>query len=193
MKKTFTITLIVLLWGRLVAQTPMITDGLMVPKGDLGNGVFYGMDSWKNYWEGTLKRDNQNIGTLTTQSASWMGVYGLKEKVTLIGLLPYIWTNASSGTLHGMKGFQDIILAAKYNYFNKEWNQNAIRFFALGSYSMPVTNYTPDFLPLSIGLGCKSVSGRLTATYSHNKVWTFTASGAYTWRSNIFLDRPSYY
>jgi hypothetical protein len=42
-------------------------------------------------------------------------------------------------------------------------------------------------------MGCKSFSGRLTATYALKKAWNFTASGAYTFRGNIFLDRPSYY
>jgi hypothetical protein len=193
MKKILSISTMLLLWGCLHAQTPMITDGMMTPKKDLGNGIFYSFDSWNKYWEGTLKRDNQNIGTLTTQAATWMGVYGLTERITLIGMLPYVWSKASGGTLHSMQGLQDVTIAAKYNYFNKEWGPNNLRFFALGSYSMPVTNYTPDFLPLSIGMGCKNLSGRLTTTYSLHKAWTFTGSAAYTWRSNIFLDRPSYY
>jgi hypothetical protein len=193
MIKNLTATIILFSWGWLNAQTPMITDGLMVPKKDLGNGVFYTNDSWKNYWEGTLKRNNENIGTLTTQVATWMGVYGLTEKITLIATLPYVWTKASGGTLHGMQGLQDLTLSGKYNFLNKDWGQNNIRFFVLGTYSMPASNYTPDFLPLSIGMGCKSFAGRFTAMYSLKKVWNFTASGAYTWRGNIFLDRPSYY
>ena len=75
MKKILSVSIILSLWGCLRAQTPMITDGMMTPKKDLGNGLFYGFDTWKNYWEGTLQRDNQNIGTLTTQAATWMGVY----------------------------------------------------------------------------------------------------------------------
>jgi hypothetical protein len=171
----------------------MITDGMMTPKKVLGNGLFYSVDSWNKYWEGTLKRDNQNIGTLTTQASTWMGVYGLSQKITLIGMLPYIWTKSSGITLNGIHGLQDVTVAAKYNYLNKGWGQHAIRLFALGSYSMPASNYTPDYLPLSIGMGCKSLSGRLTGTYTLKEVWNFTASAAYTWRSNIFLDRPSYY
>ncbi len=175
------------------AQTPVITDGIMMDRKNLCTGLFYGADSWKNYWEGTLKRDNQNIGTVTTQNVTWMGVYGLNKKVSLIALLPYVWTKASGGTLHGVQGLQDITLAVKYHFLEKEWNQNRLNFFALGAYSMPASNYTPDFLPLSIGMGCKNFSGRFTSTYSLKKVWNFTASGAYTWRSNIYLDRSSYY
>jgi len=193
MKKIFTAGIILFSWGWLEAQTPMLTDGLMVPKKDLGNGFFYGHDSWKNYWEGSLKRDNQNIGTITTQSISWMGVYGLSDKVTLIATLPYVWTNASSGVLHGMKGLQDLTVAAKYNFLKKDFGQSSLKFFALGVFSLPMSNYTPDFLPLSIGMGCKNLTGRFTSTYSFKQKWQLTASGAYTWRSNVYLDRPSYY
>ncbi len=177
----------------LTAQTPMITDGMMMPKKVLGNGIFYGVDSWKNYWEGTLKRDNQNIGTLTTRSVTWMGTYGVTDKLTLITLLPYVWTKASSGTLHGMAGIQDFTLTLKYRFLTKKIGQSDLHFFSLGSITLPASNYTPDFLPLSIGLGSKNLSYRFTSTYSLKGAWRFTASGAYTWRSNIFLDRPSYY
>lgn len=174
------------------AQTPLITDGRMMPVRRLGNGLFYTCDSWKAYWEGTLKRDNQNIGTLTTQSAAWMGAYGLHEKVTLIATLPYVWTSASGGTLTGMQGLQDLTVAAKYNFFKKAYTNSKLNFFALGSFSIPLSNYSVDLLPLSIGMGTKDLSARLTAAYSF-RAWYVNASGAYTWRSNVSLDRPSYY
>ena len=37
--------------------------------------VMYGSDSWDEYWEGTLRRSNGNIGTVTTRSvAAHLGV-----------------------------------------------------------------------------------------------------------------------
>jgi hypothetical protein len=174
------------------SQTPLITDGRMMPVKSLGNGLFYGYDKWVDYWEGTLKRDNQNIGTLTTQSATWMGAYGLNEKVTLIATVPYVWTKASGGTLTGMQGLQDLTVAAKYNFLKRAYTNSRLNFFALGSFSMPLSNYSVDLLPLSIGMGSKDLSARLTTAYSF-RAWYVNASGAYTWRSNVSLDRPSYY
>ncbi|MBS1507105.1 MAG: transporter [Bacteroidetes bacterium] len=165
---------------------------MMSPK-NFCTGLFYGNDSWKNYWEGSLKRDNQNIGTLTTQNITWMGVYGVNSKVSVLAMLPYVWTKASGGTLHGMQGLQDLTVGAKYNFLKKDIGSDQLNFYALGLFSMPVTNYTPDFLPLSIGLGSKNLSARFTSSYRLKKVWKFSASGAYTYRSNITLDRPSYY
>jgi hypothetical protein len=192
MNRLFTVIIFLLSAEALHAQTPLITDNLMMPKKDFGGGLFYGHDSWKNYWEGTLRRDNGNVGTVTTQSVSFMGAYGISKKVTVIAGVPYIWTKASSGTLTGLKGIQDLSLAGKYNFFRKEYEKSAISFIALGMVSFPVSNYSFDLLPLSIGLGSKNVAGRLTADYSY-KSWFITGSAAYTWRSNVTLDRPSYY
>lgn len=192
MKRYFSLILL-FSWGLAKAQTPVITDGIMMAPKNFCTGLFYGNDTWKNYWEGTLKRDNQNIGSITTQNLTWMGVYGINKNVSVLAMLPYVWTKASGGTLHGMQGLQDLTVGVKYNFLKKEFGEDKLLLFGLGAVSLPVSNYTPDFLPLSIGLGSKNISGRLTSTYTLKKVWKFTASGAYTYRSNIFLDRPSYY
>ena len=47
----------------LEAQT--VDDGLLMPRGAVGTGFLYAHDSWTQYWEGSVKRDNGNIGTLT--------------------------------------------------------------------------------------------------------------------------------
>ena len=54
--------------GALASKRRPITDGLMMARGQLCTGFVYDHDQWSNYWEGALKRDNGNIGTLTTQS-----------------------------------------------------------------------------------------------------------------------------
>jgi hypothetical protein len=177
--------------GLLRAQT--ITDGLLMPKNTFCTGVLAGQDQWNHYWEGGLKRDNQNIGTLTTQSLTWMGAYGLTNKINLIAIVPYISTKASGGTLTGFSSIQDLTLAAKYNFFTKEINNDKFKLFATGALTTPLTNYTPDLLPLSIGLHSTNLSGRFTANYNFNHSWYLNGSAAYTWRSNISLDRPSYY
>lgn len=176
---------------QLKAQT--LTDGLMMPKKDLCTGFFYSTDSWKNYWEGTLKRDNMNLGTVTTISTTWVGSYGLTEKINLIAMVPYIGTQASSGTLHPMQGVQDLTFGGKYRLFKKEFQNSSFKTFAALSFSLPLTNYTPDFLPLSIGLASKTLAVRVNSVYTLARRWYTGISGAYVFRSNVTLDRPSYY
>ena len=173
------------------AQT--LTDNLMMPKKNLCTGVIYTTDSWKNYWEGSLKRDNLNIGTITTTSAMWVGSYGLTEKINIIAMAPYVWTNSSGPTLHPMQGVQDLTVGGKYRLLKTEIQNSTIRAFAGASFSVPLTNYTPDYLPLSIGLQSKTLAIRGNAEYAYAKKWFAGISGAYVFRSNITLDRPSYY
>lgn len=191
MKILIRIILIFLSIETLQAQT--ITDGLMMPKYSFCTGFLYGHNSWKNYWEATTKRENGNIGTVTTQSITWMGTYGLSPKINLIAMLPYITTKASGGTLHGMAGIQDLTLAVKYNFFKTKIDSGTFKAFAGLAYSNPLTNYSADYFPLAIGTSSKQLAWRLNANYTLKQGLYVNGSAAYTWRSNVTIDRSSYY
>ena len=174
------------------ASAQMENDGIMIPKNYLCPGVMYGSSSWSNYWEGTYKRNNGNIGTVTTQMYSFMATYGVTDNLIATLGVPYITTRASAGTLHGQSGLQDLSLNIKWKPLHFGTGIN--RFSALISVtgSIPVTNYEADFLPLALGSHSKNLTGRLVLDYSLSKFFV-TASGAYTNRSNITIDRNSYY
>lgn len=190
---SLSIMIVVCFIGGAAAQTPLYTDGVLMPKGSLGVGFFYGYDTWTKYWEGTLLRENGNVGTVSTQSLTWMGAYGLTKRACLIATLPYVWTHATTGTLHGLKGVQDLTVALKYDLLGGTFGAHRIDVFGMLAVSAPMSNYSKDFLPLSIGLGSTNIGYRLTLNYKYHDAWFATASGAYTWRSNIYLDRISYY
>ena len=170
-----------------------LTDGLMMPKKNLCTGFMYTHDQWTEYWEGELKRDNGNIGKVTTQSLMWVGNYGITNKINVIAMLPYIKTKASMGTLQGMEGIQDLSVGVKYNFFQKKFEKSAFNTFAVLNFSTPLSDYTPDFVPLSIGTQTTNLTYRLTAYFKIEQGWFINASGGYTWRSNTTLDRPSYF
>jgi hypothetical protein len=174
------------------AQT--IDDGLLLPKQVLSAGILYAHDGWDKYWEGTLKRTNGNIGTLTTQSVVGVAGYGVTDRLTVMATIPYVWTEASQGTLRGLSGMQDLTIAVKYRLLTTEdAGRGAFSAFVVGAAALPVSNYTPDFLPLSIGTGGGRASSRLTASFQSAAAWFVSASAAYTWCSNVRLDRYSYY
>ena len=176
----------------LLAQT--VDDGLMMPKGTLSVGVLYSHDSWDEYWEGTLKRSNGNIGTLTTQSVTGIAGYGLSNRLSVMASLPYVSTHASQGVLHDLSGFQDLAIAAKLKAFEARSDMHgSFGVFIAGTGAIPVTDYTPDFFPLSIGTGGGRASARLTASYKSASAWFINASSAYTFCSNVKLNRNSYY
>lgn len=174
------------------AQT--VDDGMLLQRRALGAGVMYSHESWSEYWEGTLQRDNGNVGTVSTQSITWMAAYGITDRLNVMAMLPYVWTRASQGPLHGMSGVQDVTLAAKYRVLATPLTQRGtLRAFVVGAAGVPASNYVPDFLPLSIGLASRRFSGRFTLNFQAHQGWFLNGSAAYTWRSNVKLDRPSYY
>ena len=175
-----------------LATAQTVDDAVMMGKKQWCNGVTYMHSSWNKYWEGTTKRDNKNLGTVTTQSLMVMSNYGISDKLNVLASIPYIWTSASAGTLHGMEGFQDIELDLKYEFYTIKAGKGKFSFMAVGGFSTPLTNYEHDFLPMSIGLGSTNLSGRLTADYQQGIFFT-TISSAYVWKSDVTIDRTSYY
>jgi hypothetical protein len=176
--------------ARLRAQTD--EDAIMMPKNNFCVGGMYSYSSWKNYWEGTFKRNNQNLGTVSTQMFGLMGTYGVSDKLNVIVGAPYVTTHATAGTLHGQHGVQDLSLWIKWLAVEQNIGNGTLSLYAVGGGSIPLTNYIADFLPLSIGLHSKTLSGRIIADYQLGKFFA-TASATYTWRSNITIDETSYY
>ena len=174
----------------LKAQTDI--DALMMGKNSFCSGFIYNTSSWTNYWEGTNKRNNQNFGKVSTQSVSFVANYGITKKLNVLAGLPYVTTKASAGTLHGLRGLQDASLWLKYRPLITKVGKGKLSLFTIGGFSFPVSDYVADFLPLSIGMRSKNLSlrGMLDYQYSY---WFATASYTYVVRSNIKIDRPSYY
>jgi hypothetical protein len=186
------LALFALLAVPLHAQT--IDDGIMMAKHSLFTADLYSHDSWDQYWEGTLKRDNGNIGTITTQTNIWSANYGITDRLNVLAAIPYVWTRPSQGVLQGMRGFQDIAVAGKYSLLETPSTKyGSLRAIAVVAAGIPLTDYTPDFQPLSIGSASKRISGRVTLNFQSNPGWFLNGSTAYTWRGNVTLDRPYYY
>jgi hypothetical protein len=174
------------------ARSQTDIDAIMMTKNNFCTGLMYGYSSWTNYWEGTLKRDNQNLGRVSTQMVGIMGNYGISDKLNVLFSLPYVSTKASAGTLHGMHGLQDLSLYIKWMPIEQKIGKGDFSAYAIGGYSLPLSDYPADYLPLSIGLRSKNIYLRAMADYQLGS-WFITGSGTYVQRSNITIDRTAYY
>jgi hypothetical protein len=172
------------------AQTEI--DAIMMNKNMFCTGSIYQYSSWDEYWEGTNKRENLNLGTVSTQSIGIMGNYGITDKLNVLFNIPYVITKASAGTMKGQEGLQDLSLTIKYMPIEKEIKNNIFSLYTLGSYSTPISNYAIDYLPLSLGLGSKVVSLRLMGDFQRGSYFA-TLSGAYLFRSNVTIERDTYF
>lgn len=190
MKRFIAFLLIISFFQKGIAQTEI--DALMMEKNAFCVGPMYTHSSWKNYWEGTLKRDNLNLGRVTTTMTSVMGNYGLTRKINLLFGIPYVTTKASAGTLRGQQGLQDLNLFVKWRPLATKIGDGRLSAFAIAGISFPVSDYVADFLPLSIGLRSKTANLRVMADYQLGNFFG-TVSGIYTLRSNIEIDRDAYY
>ena len=174
----------------LEAQTDI--DAIMMSKKNLCSGIIYSHTNWTNYWEGTQKRVNANLGTVSSNNYSVMANYGFNNHLNIIAELPYVETKASGGQLHPMKGLQDFSLWAKWEAFEKSLGKGVLSVFGVGGFSSPSSNYPADFLPLSIGLGSTNVYMRVITDYQVSDFFV-TASATYIHRKNIRIDKPAYY
>ena len=191
LKSLFIMGVITIVCAKTVfAQTDI--DGIMMEKNAFCIGPMFGYSSWTNYWEGELKRDNENLGKVSTTMYSIMGNYGISNKLNVLFGVPYVKTEASAGTLKGVDGIQDLSLWLKWKAFSKKIGQGRLSLFAIGGYSLPLTDYVADYLPLAIGLQSKNLSFRGMADYQAG-AWFGTVSGTYILRSNIEIDRTAYY
>lgn len=171
------------------AQTDI--DALMMGKNNFCFGAVYQYSSWNKYWEGTFKRENLNLGTVSSQGAALMCNYGITNKLNFIFSIPYVETKATAGTMKGQKGIQDLSLTLKYMPIKKTAGSLTYSLFALGSYSLPASDYVIDYLPLSIGSGSKTGTLRFMGDLQYHTFFT-TASLAYIKRANVKIDRNSY-
>ncbi|MRX70090.1 hypothetical protein GJU42_19125 [Flavobacterium resistens] len=171
------------------AQTDI--DALMMKKNDFCFGAVYQYSSWDKYWEGTFKRENLNLGTVSSQGPAFMGDYGILDKLNFLLTVPYIETKATAGTMKGQKGIQDLTFTLKYMPIKKNIGNVQYSLIVLGSYSTPGSDYAADYLPLSLGLESNTGTLRLMGDVQYNHFFA-TLSGAYVKRGNITIDRNSY-
>jgi hypothetical protein len=176
----------------LKAKAQTDADALMIPKNMFCAGVTYDHSSWTDYWEGTYKRNNLNIGTLTTNSYMAMGNYGLFNKLDILFTVPYVTTNASAGTLAGQKGVQDLTVSLKWLGYQTQIGTGVFTAHAILTGTVPLTNYDPNFLPVSIGLQSRTVALRGLVNYQVGRFFV-AAAGQYTQRDNITINQNAYY
>jgi hypothetical protein len=172
------------------AQTEI--DAIMMSKNNFCTGLMYGHNNWKNYWEGSFRRDNQNLGTVSSQMIGLMGNYGFKDNLNFLFSIPHISTKASAGTLAGSNGIQDLSLFVKWMPIEQKLGKGDFSFYTILGGSTPMSNYVKDYLPLSIGLGSTTLSGRLMLDYQVKNIF-ITGSAAYFLRGKVSIDRQAYY
>src|SRR4028118_1795122 len=86
----FAISFLLIFVSSAKSQTDYDAD--MMAKNLFCSGFMYSHSTWDHYWEGTRKRTNENIGTVSTNMFAYMGAYGVSKKFNLLFGVPYVQT-----------------------------------------------------------------------------------------------------
>lgn len=176
------------------SQSP--SDAIMMKSRQACVLLDYNYSSFNNYWEGELKRENQTIATVYRHSILPMVAIGIFDQLNFYVGVPFIKTastNPNGGKFAGVSGFQDLTMAFKYRLLFKELNSGALSALATVGFSTPITNYLPDYMPYSIGLGAPELSYRAIFQYKLNSGWYLRTTGSYLWRGYAEAEREYYY
>ena len=182
------------LFSKFSAQTP--SDAIMMNAEQACILFEYNYGSFNQYWEGTLLRENQTIATVKRSTFMPMLAIGILDKLNFFIGVPYIKTESSDpngGKFAGANDFQDLSVALKYQIVNKVKDSSNLSVLATVGFSTPITNYLPDYMPYSLGLGAPELSYRGIAQYKWKNGIYLRGSAAYLWRGYAKAERAYYY
>jgi hypothetical protein len=178
------------------AWSQSLSDAIMMNGRQACVLLDYNFSSFDHYWEGEMKRENQTIATLQRQTFMPMVAVGIIDDLNLFVGVPRVSTqstNPNGGKFKGASGFQDITVALKYRWLDRRFKTGALTGLATFGFSTPVTNYLPDYMPYSIGLGAPEFSYRGIIQYEANSAWYVRTAPAYLWRGYAEAEREYYY
>ena len=185
-----------LLCLRLSAQTP--SDAILMDAGEICVLFDYSFSTFDTYWEGPEKRENQTIAAVNRSTYLPMVAVGVLPKLNAYVGLPYVTTTSTEpngGYFAGAKGFQDLFVGVKYQAFNTSFSSANHRLKGLASvgFSTPASNYLPDYMPYSLGLGAPELSYRAILDYTFKESWSLRGAASYLWRGYAKAEREFYY
>lgn len=173
------------------AQTP--TDAIMMTKGEICIAAIYSHDSWDEYWEGSLFRSNGNVGTLTRQSITPMATLGIGNSFNVIAAIPWVKTESSGGYIKGVSGIQDGGLWVKGEALDSEVGPGYLSLLGTAGLTVPLSNYSEDYGPYSLGLGCLDFSLTGILQYKLDMGLYLRGHSSYHLRGNSIIERDYYY
>jgi hypothetical protein len=172
------------------AQTPV--DAIMMPSGVLCVDASYDYSQFNKYWEGTLQRENGNMGILRRHTISPMIDLGVLKWLNVMAAAHYVITNPTAGQLEGAKGFSDFNFWIKTLPLHKQLGPGTFDILLTAGFAVPLTKYVADY-PYSIGMGCPEGSLKAILQYELKQGFYIRSHVGYMLRGQTKLQRTYYY
>lgn len=166
-----------------------LVDGFMRGKGNVTTALGYTFESYDTYFVGGRKTQNENLGSIKTNSLGFFAAGGITDYLDLIVSLPYIEARATQGFWSDQSDVQDLSLFLRGRLLNIDISGKD-NFSLLGAvgFITPLSDYIAD-APVSIGSQSTQWEGRLLAHYRLMHGIFITGQMGYAKRGNVTIDR----
>jgi len=125
-------------------------NGFLRDRGQGDAAVSYTTESYDEFWVGEMRVSEPALGEVETQSLTLWLAYGLTDRLTLIGNLPYVEAEGDGFAGLAEEDLSDVSLLGAYRLFESEdGRHNVIGGFGLRTIA---SNYVAD-APVSVGDG----------------------------------------
>lgn len=175
-------------------QTP--NDALMMPSKDACLLLNYDSGKFNQYWEGEKLRKNETIATVSRTTVLPMVAIGIVNNLNAYVSAPYIQTKSSNpngGRFAGVSGFQDLGIALKYRFLNKETTNGEWTALGTTGFSHPITDYLSDYMPYSLGTGAPEFLLTGILQYKWKSGPYLRGSVSHIWKGYTKAERDYYY
>jgi hypothetical protein len=180
---------VLLLFNSIATNAQGLLDGFMRGKGQIVTALSYSHESYDTYFVGTNKTQNENLGTIKTNSVNFFAAGGLTDYLDVVVSLPYIETRATQGFWSDQKDFQDISLFLKGRFFEEDLSEKgALSIIGAIGIIAPLSDYIAD-APVSIGSQSTQLEGRFIAQYRTTHGIFVAGQLGYGKRGNVTIDR----
>jgi hypothetical protein len=164
-------------------------DAIMLPKKGLFLHLSYAESRFDSYWEKDVLYKNPDIGKVTKQAAKAHLSFGLSNRINIFASLPYFRNNSNLGFTSKQEGFQDLSGGLKVSVLDPN---NPFSVVLSGAVSKPLNSYNLDNQILALGLGSRTINGKLILRYKLESGLYLGAQGGYLGREIVTLENDIY-
>lgn len=145
-------------------------DGYAPPRGEGSVALSFTSESWDEFWRGETRVRNPGVGSADIVSWTLWGRYGLTDRWTLIGTLPYVDAESDGTMGFAQSSVQDLTVVAQYRFFEGPLGSGTQSWSAAFGGRFPVGDYDAN-LPIDVGDGTTDVLTRLVFRWQGRRAY----------------------
>jgi hypothetical protein len=135
-------------------------NGFLPRRGEGTVALSYTSESWEEFWVGTARTREPEVGAVDITSCSLWGRYGLTDRLALVANLPHVDADSDGPAGFGQSSFQDLSVLVQAKVAERTRGPFTQRWVVAAGARLPVGDYEAD-LPIDVGDGTADLLLRL--------------------------------